>query len=66
MTKREQVLFLWSLIGRLRAVKVGVGRYPGGLSGKEKVRVNPSFGRKGMQAEGLARSGPEGGRGYPM
>ena len=30
--------------------------------GKEKGRVNPSFGRKGMQAEAPARPGPEGGR----
>ena len=34
----------------------------GASQGKEKGRVNPSFGRKGMQAEASARPGPEGGR----
>ena len=37
-----------------------------GQSGKEKGRVNPSLQGKGVQAPGLARPGPEGGRIYRL
>ena len=39
-----------------------MGGRTGPGQGKEKGRVNPSFGRKGMQARDSARPGPEGGR----